>query len=185
MNIQDFIAHPFTKLDKDWALLTAGIQGDFNSMTISWGGMGTMWHKPVLFLVVKPTRYTYEFVTRHEEITVSFYDAAYKKALGVFGSKSGRDTDKAKAARLTPKPLEHGVTYEEAKETLLCRKLFMQQLSKENFPEFALEYYQGEKESPAHYLVIAEVIGIEAAGAKPSHHAPALALGHPWPSKEA
>ena len=89
MNIQDFIAHPFTKLDKDWALLTAGIQGDFNSMTISWGGMGTMWHKPVLFLVVKPTRYTYEFVTRHEEITVSFYDAAYKKALGVLMGCSG------------------------------------------------------------------------------------------------
>lgn len=162
MNIQDFAVHPFTKLDKDWALLTAGTADDFNSMTISWGGMGTMWHKPMLFLVVKPTRYTYEFVNRHEELTISFYDEKHKKALALFGSKSGRNMDKAKAAGFTPKTLEKGVTYEEAKETLVCRRLFMQQLNKEDFPEFALEYYKGEKNSPAHYLVLAEVLDIEA-----------------------
>ena len=161
MDIQDFVTHPFTKFDKDWALLTAGNADDFNSMTISWGGMGTMWHKPMLFLVVKPVRYTYDFVNRHAELTVSFYDEVHKKALALFGSKSGRDVDKAKATGFTPKVLKNGVTYEEAKETLVCRKLFMQQLNKENFPEFALDYCKSEKESPAHYLVLAEVLGID------------------------
>ena len=84
MDIQDFVTHPFTKFDKDWALLTAGTADDFNSMTISWGGMGTMWHKPMLFLVVKPVRYTYDFVNRHAELTVSFYDEAHKKALALY-----------------------------------------------------------------------------------------------------
>ena len=117
MNIADFTTHPFTKLDKEWAILTAGVEGDYNSMTVSWGGMGTMWGKPVLFLVVKPLRYTFEFLSRHEELTLSFYDEQYKKALGLFGSKSGRDTDKAKETGFTPKTLANGVTYEEAKET--------------------------------------------------------------------
>lgn len=159
MTIQDFQTHPFTKFDKEWALLTAGIDGDFNSMTISWGGMGTMWNKPVVFLVVRPVRYTYEFMVRHDELTVSFYDDKYKKALGVFGSKSGRDIDKAKEAGFTPKTLAAGVTYEEAKETLVCRKLFTQQLDKDSFPELALQFYKGD-ENPAHYLVIAEVADI-------------------------
>lgn len=42
MAFEDYTTHPFTKFDKDWALLTAGTMNDFNSMTISWGGMGTM-----------------------------------------------------------------------------------------------------------------------------------------------
>ncbi len=159
MDIQDFQTHPFTKFDKEWALLTAGVEGDFNSMTISWGGMGTMWNKPVVFLVVRPVRYTYEFMGRHDEITVSFYDDKYKKALGVFGSKSGRDIDKAKETGLMPKALSAGVTYDEAKETIVCRKLFMQQLDKDSFPELASQFYNG-KENPAHYLVIAEVTDI-------------------------
>ena len=28
---------PFTKFEKDWALLTAGTKEHFNSMTIGWG----------------------------------------------------------------------------------------------------------------------------------------------------
>ena len=46
MAFEDYTTHPFTKFDKDWALLTAGTMNDFNSMTISWGGMGTMWSAP-------------------------------------------------------------------------------------------------------------------------------------------
>ncbi len=161
MEIQDFPSHPFTKFDKEWALLTAGTAEDFNSMTISWGGMGTIWHKPVVFLFVKPVRYTYEFISRHEEITVSFFDEKYRKALGVFGSKSGRDTDKPKEAGLTPKALDRGVTYGEARETLVCRRLFMQQMDKSAIPkEFAETFYSKPGESQAHCFVIAEVLEI-------------------------
>ena len=66
----------------------------------------------------------------------------------------------AKAAGLTPKVLENGVTYEEAKETLICKKLTMQKLDKETFPEEALQFYQLKGEELAHCLVIAEVTDI-------------------------
>ena len=162
MNIEDYKIQPFTKFDKNWALLTAGTAENFNSMTISWGGMGTIWNTPVVFLFVKPTRYTYEFVSKYDEITVSFYPEEYKKALSIFGSKSGRDIDKPKTTGLTPKILENGVTYEEAAETIVCHKLFMQQLDKEKFPQQVLKFYngRGEKELPAHYFVIAKVVEI-------------------------
>lgn len=160
MNIYGYQSHPFAKFDKEWGLLTAGIAGDFNSMTISWGGMGTMWRKPVLFLVVKPTRHTFGFVSRHDELTVSFYEEKYRKALALFGSMSGRDIDKPSGAGLTPSPIKGGMTYAEAKETIVCRKLFLQQMDKAQLPGFALQFYQGEKESHAHYLVIAEVESI-------------------------
>ena len=36
--------NPFTKVGKDWMLITAGDEKGFNSMTASWGGFGIMWH---------------------------------------------------------------------------------------------------------------------------------------------
>ena len=97
MEIKDYQIAPFTKFDKDRGLLTAGTENDFKSMTINRDGMGILLNKPVVFLFVNSARYTYEFVSRRAEITVSFCDKEFKKALGIFGFKSGRDMDKAKA----------------------------------------------------------------------------------------
>ena len=159
MKLSEYTEKPFVHLAEDWALLTAGVPKDFNSMTIAWGALGTMWGKPAAFLVVKPTRYTAEFLERHDEITLSWYDAEYKKALGVFGSKSGRDTDKVAATGFTPVELKGAVTYKEAAETMVLKKMFSQQLDSSRFsPEIAKWYTPGTKEEPAHILIIAEVI---------------------------
>ena len=40
----------FSEFDQVWALVTAGTPDNFNTMTISWGGMGTLWGRPVAFL---------------------------------------------------------------------------------------------------------------------------------------
>ena len=48
--------NPFTKFDKDWALVTAGTKEKFNSMTIAWGAMGTLWSIPVLQIFIRPNR---------------------------------------------------------------------------------------------------------------------------------
>ncbi len=158
MEVGDFKAKSFEKFDKEWALLTAGVPEDFNSMTISWGGLGTMWGMPVAFIVVKPSRYTFEFLQRREELTLSWYAPSYKKALSIFGSKSGRDTDKVFLTGFTPVGVGGSVTYKEAEETLICRRLFMQQLDKTKFPQEALRWYpEGTKDEKAHYLIIAEV----------------------------
>ena len=79
--------------DKKWALLTAGNKGSFNTMTVSWGGMGTIWGKPVATVYVRTSRYTHEFMDREDYFTVSLFPEDYKKILGVLGSTSGRDMD--------------------------------------------------------------------------------------------
>ena len=48
-----FDVNAFEIYDKDWALLTAGSAEKFNTMTISWGGLGTLWNKPVVTVYVK------------------------------------------------------------------------------------------------------------------------------------
>ena len=83
--------NPIKLIGQDWMLISAGSPEKFNSMTASWGGIGFMWNKPVAFAVIRPTRYTFEFVESRKRFTLSFFSQNYKKALGIFGSKSGRD----------------------------------------------------------------------------------------------
>jgi flavin reductase (DIM6/NTAB) family NADH-FMN oxidoreductase RutF len=101
--------------------------------------MGTIWSKPVVTAYVRSSRYTHEFIDREDYFTISFFPEEYKKALGVLGSKSGRDMDKMNASGLTPKAVGESVTFEEAEVTLLCKKLFKQCLNKIKYtlpPEF-------------------------------------------------
>ena len=153
--------NPFTKFDKQWGLLTAGNKEKFNSMTISWGSMGTLWHKPIITVYVKPTRYTYEFLKESEYFTVAFFGNEYQKMLGMMGSVSGRNIDKIKEANLTPKYLENGITFEQANETFICKKIYMEQMNKEKFPKDALKLYERRNEGEAHYLIIGELEKIE------------------------
>ena len=91
----------FSQFDKKWALLTAGTIDDFNMMTISWGGLGTLWNKPVATVYVRTSRYTHDYMDDNELFTISFYPESYKKMLGVMGSKSGRDMDKMNDSGIT------------------------------------------------------------------------------------
>ena len=109
--------NPFERFNRDWALVTAGTPGHFNSMTVSWGSMGTVWGKSVITVYVRPDRFTWQFLKESDTFTVSFYPEAQRPALEKMGTLSGRDTDKPAASGLTPKFLENGVTYGEASET--------------------------------------------------------------------
>ena len=61
--------NPFTKIGKEWALLTAGNKQESNTMTISWGGVGVLWGKNVVYVFVRDSRYTKELIDAgHESI---------------------------------------------------------------------------------------------------------------------
>lgn len=148
----------FMKFDKEWALLTAGSLDDHNAMTISWGGMGTLWHKPVVTVYVKPVRHTYEYMEKNDYFTVSFYPERYRKALMLMGSKTGRDCDKDKEAGLTAETVGESVTYKEAEITLLCRKIYFNDLDTANMPaDVVRANYTAEA---PHRMYLGEVIGI-------------------------
>lgn len=124
---------PFKLIGKDWALVTAGTESKFNTMTVSWGGVGIMWGKPVAFTFIRPQRYTIEFIEKEDCFTMSFFDEKYRDVLSFCGSKSGRDYDKVKETGLTPAFTDDGVPYfEEAKLVLVCKKMYAQFLNDES-----------------------------------------------------
>ena len=147
--------NPFEKFNKEWALVTAG--NKFNSMTISWGSMGTLWFKSIVTIYVRPERYTFDFLKSSDYFTVSFYDEKYKDRLIMFGRCSGRDVDKVSESGFSPLFLEKGITYKEAKETIVLRKIYMQQLDKKLLSPDMDCYSDGGSE---HYMIIGEVVDI-------------------------
>lgn len=39
----------------EWALITAGDQKKWNTMTVSWGGIGELWGKDVAMIFIRPS----------------------------------------------------------------------------------------------------------------------------------
>lgn len=128
-----------TLFDEKWALITAGNKDSYNTMTASWGGIGELWNKDVCFIFIRPQRYTYEFTEREEFFTVSFLPEQYRKALAFCGRNSGRDCDKAKEAGLTPMAFDESMGFEESEITVLCKKLYYQDISPEGFVDSEID----------------------------------------------
>ena len=147
---------PFTKFEKDWALLTAGTEARYNSMTIGWGSLGTVWNKDVLTVYVRPDRYTWAFLRSSDTFTVSFFPESCRQALLLMGQMSGRDGDKVAAAGLTPRFLTEGITFQEAAETFVCKKIYMAPMAYEDVPPVAQRIYQNGIEP--HWIFMGEVV---------------------------
>lgn len=155
-DIKELKTNPFTLFHEQWALLTSGPISKHNSMTISWGEMGTLWNKNVVTVYVKPCRYTYSFMEDNDIFVVSFFDEKYRKALGIMGELSGRDVNKDEASGLTPISYKGTTIYKEASITLICKKIYFNDLLIENMPSDAIKHhYQVDK---PHRMYIGEVI---------------------------
>jgi flavin reductase (DIM6/NTAB) family NADH-FMN oxidoreductase RutF len=136
----DFInwqIQPHHLWDKQWLVLTSGDYhaGKFNSMIVGWGGFGTMWKKPFAMTVVRPQRYTYEFMEKYDSFTLTAFSSNYKKALDTLGRKSGKDIDKYKKTGLTPIPSTQisAPGFDEAELIVECRKSYWQDLDPNHF----------------------------------------------------
>ena len=154
----DLFKEAFDLFAKKWALLTAGDLSGFNTMTIGWGALGTLWGRSVVTVYVKPSRYTHEFMEKGELFTVSFYPEDYRKDLGTLGKLSGRDTDKVAQTSLTPVEAAGSVSFREAEVTLVARKIYSQELDTAKMPEkIAQDLYSGQA---PHDMYIGEVVEI-------------------------
>jgi len=141
-----------------WMLVTAGNKDKINTMTANWGGMGHLWNKPVVFVFVRPERYTFGFIEDSEGFTLTFYDEAYRNALNICGTKSGRDCDKIAEAGLTPQFTESGYpAFKEAKLIMECRKLYATMLEEEEFIDAGQFKTHYRNKGGLHKLYIAEI----------------------------
>ena len=68
--------------------------GESNLMTIGWGTIGIIWSKAELVVLVRPSRYTYEFIEDSGEFTVNVPTPEMAEFVLFCGTNSGRDVDK-------------------------------------------------------------------------------------------
>ena len=109
----------------------------FNSMVIGWGGLGTVWGKPVFTVYVREHRYTKAQIDSTGEFTISVpLDKPIPSIAKVCGMQSGRDIDKETEAHLTLEDAEI-ISVPGIKEyplTLECRVLYSQKQELEKIP---------------------------------------------------
>jgi flavin reductase (DIM6/NTAB) family NADH-FMN oxidoreductase RutF len=143
----------------DWMLVTAGSSERFNTMTANWGGTGHLWNKPVVFVFVRPERYTYQFMESSGGFTLSFFDEEYRNALKLCGTKSGRNCDKVAEAGLTPYFTLAGYpAFREARLILECRKLYASHLTSDAFLDTDLLKRHYSTKGGLHRVYIAEIV---------------------------
>ena len=126
--------NPFIKLGKEWALVTAGSKQNTNTMTISWGGMGVLWGKDVVYVFIRDSRYTKELIDRGDFFSLTFLDEKYRKEMNYCGSHSGRTEEKIANAGLSV-GRKHGIPYiDEGNLVFLCQKLSATRITKPGAP---------------------------------------------------
>jgi flavin reductase (DIM6/NTAB) family NADH-FMN oxidoreductase RutF len=150
------IPFPVFELKNKWMLITAEKGGKVNTMTASWGGFGIMWNKEVAFVVIRPQRYTLEFVEQSDSMSLCFFDTSFKKTLNYLGSVSGRDENKIEKSNLKISYKNNIPYFEEAETVIFAKKLFVQPMKEDGFIEKRLiENWYPAKDF--HHLYIAGI----------------------------
>lgn len=148
--------NPFTLIGNDWLLVSAEKDGKANTMTASWGGLGVMWGKDVAFIVIRPQRYTKEFIDASSTLSLSVLPDGHKQEYGYLGKVSGRDEDKIAKVGFTVVHEDETPYFEEARLVLICEKLFAQPYQPESIidKEVLSKWYP---DNDLHTLYICEI----------------------------
>ena len=142
-------------IGSDWMLITAGSIDSYNMMTASWGSLGVLWNKNVATCFIRPHRHTFEFIEKADNYTLTFFDEDKRTILEYCGTESGRDVDKMNIDGLTPVTGDGTVYFAESKLTLVCRKLYYQDITPLNFVDPAIDENYPEKDY--HRMYIGEI----------------------------
>ncbi len=148
----------YRKFKDDWALLSVGKLDNHNAMTVAWGGLGYLWRKEVAYIFVRPSRYTYNFSENNDFFALSFFDEKHRDALSYYGSHSGRDVNKDVECNFHPVEINNVTCYEEAKYTIICRKIYADDIKPKLFLDETIEKCYPDKSY--HKMYICEIISI-------------------------
>ena len=132
INVKELNENFIKNIADEWMLITAGDKVNYNMMTASWGFMGEMWGADSVIAMVRPGRYTMEFIDKNDYFTLSFYGER-KDIHKVCGSMSGRDVDKTEMTGLTPVFSDNSVYFNEARLVFICKKQYVSPLTENGF----------------------------------------------------
>lgn len=141
------------------AFLVTG-KGRPNPMTIGWATLGVIWGKPILTVLVRPSRYSFELINSHNEFAVCVpAPSTLESALAFCGSRSGRAFDKFAECGMTR---EKGIKIEVdhiAECSLLyeCSIVHRNEVIAPNLDSGIISRYYGGGD--LHYIYYGEVLG--------------------------
>ncbi len=156
-NIND-IQESFTNLiGNRYALITVADNTKVNMMTASWGTMGIMWSKNIVNMVVRPSRFSYNFLIENDYFTLNFLTEGNEDVYRLCGTKSGRECDKVKETGLETIEIDKSMyAFDKSEYVFVCKKLYSQPMDKQYFidADFAEKTYPNED---IHTMFIAEI----------------------------
>lgn len=162
IKIEGFELPVYSLWANQWLLLASGDfnQRHFNAMTIAWGSLGCMWHKPFIQVVVRPGRYTHEFMERYDTFTVSSFPDDLKPALNFMGSHSGRHINKFENSGITPIQSKYvkAPGFQEASLIFECRKMYRDELKTTGFVDPSIDKNYPQKDY--HSIYFGEIIAV-------------------------
>ncbi len=162
VEIQDFNLKVYDQWVNKWFVLTCGDynEGDYNAMVVAWGSFGVMWKKPFVQVVVRPNRYTFDFMESYDTFTLCGFSNHYRKAMQLLGTRSGRNGDKIIASGLTPIPSQFvtAPSFKEAKMIIECKKIYSDFLNPANFLDPDIEKCYPAKDY--HKVYFGEILAV-------------------------
>jgi len=158
----ELLVRPHHLWNEQWLLLTAGdfAARHFNTMTVGWGSLGTMWNRLFAQVVVRPIRYTHEFMDRYDTFTLCAFPEAYRQALNLLGTKSGRHGDKIAESGLTPIASTQVAApgFAQAELILECRKIYRADFDPTHFFDPRIEQHYPQKDY--HTVYFGEIVAV-------------------------
>lgn len=157
---EDYAGQLIKQLPKG-ALMVVKDNEKENVMTIGWGTIGFVWRKPVLMVMVRYSRLSYEMLEKTKEFTVNIPIAnSLQKEIGICGSKSGRDVDKFKECGFTKekgKVLDLSVI-KECDLFYECKVIYQQAMEPGVIDQQIKESFYTNKNNDYHVLYYGEII---------------------------
>lgn len=158
----DLELRPVANFEKDWMALAMGGSRSYNAMTISWGGIGELWGKPVVTVYVSSDRASKKMMDDNDYFTVTGFPTskACKDALVYIGSRSLRDDpDKVANAGLTVEFTQLGnPIFSEGRLAIECRKLYAAPFDLNRMPQDIRERLYAEM--GVHTMYIGEIVNV-------------------------
>jgi len=160
----DLWSETINALTRDGLLLNSiGADGKPNTMTIGWMTGGVIWSKPILVVLVRPSRHTFSRLEQVGEFTVNVLPPELGAAAELCGTESGRNVDKFARTKLTPTPAQtvRVPIIEQALVNYECRVVHRNDMNPASLaPEIAGSAYGG---GDFHRLYFGEVLAAYAA----------------------
>jgi len=151
------LGNAFKLIGRDWMLITAKAGDKLNTMTASWGGMGHLWNRDVVYIFIRPQRHTLNFIEENDSFTLTFFPESYRNDLTYLGTVSGRDEDKIAETSLTPVVEGEFPYFEESDVVIKCKKIYKQKLDRECFLDPSIEK---NYDNDYHFMYIGEVVEV-------------------------